>query len=172
MSSLSGKRSQESDGEEKNSTEGGLANSLSRSPKRDNKSYGEETSGLLVSESLRSTPRNHSRSLGQETPDDQGDVESQFSRRQAPYRLSYRSVSTIEETLELIQSKNSREAFCDVKKKFLEIEEKKKLAVWSKKLADIEPERAAGFSTSENPRVEAASKIKNSARIKACIAIC
>ena len=91
-------------------------------------------------------------------PDDQGDVESQFSRRRAPNRLSYRGVSTIAETIELIQGKNPTEALFDVKKKLLEIEEEKKLAVWSKELADIEAERAAGFSTSENLKVEAANK--------------
>ncbi len=69
--------------------------------------------------------------------------DSQFSCRQAPYRPSYRGVSTIAEIIEPIQSKNLREALRDVKKKFFEIEEEKELAAWSKKLADIEAEGAA-----------------------------
>ncbi len=60
--------------------------------------------------------------------------------------------------MRLIQSKSPRKAIRDVKKKFLEIEEEKKLAIWSKKLTDIKAEEAAGFSTSENPRMEAASE--------------
>ena len=97
---------------------------------------------------MRSTPRNHGRSLSLRTPDDQRDVESQFSRRRAPHSLSYWGVSSISKTAEPIQSENPKEALCDVKMKFLEIEEEKELAVWSLKLADIQAERAVGFSTS------------------------
>ena len=89
LSSLLAERSQGLDGEEESLTEGGLVNQLSRGPNRDSESYGEETPGSSVSKSLRSTPRYHSRSRGLGTSDDQGDVESQFSRRQAPYRPSY-----------------------------------------------------------------------------------
>ncbi len=158
LSSLSGERSQGSDGEAKSSSEGGLANQLSRGPNSDSESYGKETPGPSVTESLRSTPRNHSTSLGLGTPDDQGDIESQFSCRRATHRLSYRGVSTIAKTIEPIQSKNPKEAPRKVKKKILEIEKERKLAVRSKKLADNEAERAAYFSTSGNLRVETANK--------------
>ena len=112
--SLSAEPSQGSDGEEESSTEGGLANQLNRGPNKDSQSYGEETPGPSASESLRSTPRNHSRSFGLATSDDQRDVESQLSRRRASHRFSYRGVSTIAETIEPIQSKNPREALRDV----------------------------------------------------------
>ncbi len=158
LSSLSAGPSQWSDGEEEISTGGGLAIKLSRGPNRDSESYGEETPGPSVSESLRSNSRNHSRSLGLATPDDQRDVESQFSHRRASHYLSYRGVSTIAETIEPIQSKNLREALRDVKKKFLEIEEERELTIWSKKLADIEVERAVSFSTSGNLRLETANE--------------
>ncbi len=158
LSSLSAEPSQGSDREEESSTEGGLANQLNRGPNRDNESYGEVTPGSSASESLRSTPRNHSRSLGLAASDDQRDIGSQLSRRRALHRHSYQGVSTIAETIEPIESKNPKETLRDVKKKFLEIEEESELAVWSKKLADIEAERAAGFSTSGNLRVEAANE--------------
>ena len=129
LSSLSAERSQGSDGEAKSSSEGGLANQLSRGPNSDSESYGEETPVPSVTESLRSTPRNHSTSLGLGTPDDQGDVESQFSCKRATHRLFYRGVSTIAKTIEPIHSKNPKEAPRKVKRKVLEIEEERELAV-------------------------------------------
>ena len=61
--------------------------------------------------------------------EDQESGESWFSCRRAPYRLLYRGISTIAETIEPIQSKNLRETLHDVKRKFAEIEKEKELAI-------------------------------------------
>lgn len=45
-----------------------------------------------------------------------------------------------------------------MKRKFVEIEKKKELAIWSKKLADIERERAISFSINGNPEVKTVNK--------------
>lgn len=158
LSSLSAERSQGSDGEEESTTEGGLVNQRSRGSNRDSESYREEPPVPSVPELLRSTPRAYSRSFDLGTPDGQGSGESWFSRRGAPHRLSYRGVSTIAETIDPIQSRNPEEALRDLKKKFSELEKERELAVWSKKLADIEAEKAAGFVTSGDPEGEAANE--------------
>lgn len=64
-------------------------------------------------------------------------------------QLSYWGVSGIAETMPPIQSRNPGQALRDMKKEFSELEEEKELAVWSKKLADMEAEKAAGFFTKE-----------------------
>lgn len=158
LSSLSAERRQGSDGEEGSSTEEDISNQLGEQLNRDSGSYHAETPSSSVPESLRSTPRRHHTSLVPGTPDDQENREGQPSRIGASHQLSYRGVPSIAETMEPIPSRNPGEALHDIKKKFSQLEEEKELAVWSKKLADMEAEKAAGFPTSRNPEVEAADE--------------
>ena len=57
------------------------------------------------------------------------------------------------------ENRSLGQALRDMKTKFADLEEEKELVLWSKKVANIEAEKAAGFSTSRNLEVEVEKEI-------------
>lgn len=146
-----------------NSAKEQIPGQLNRHLSGDIESYRVETPRYLIPKFLSLTLRRQYTSLTPAEIDDNAlnspySLEmrtSQTSYRQASHQLSYRSVSNIAKIREPIQSVTPKQALQDMKKKFAKLEEEKELAVWAKKLADMEAKKAAGFSTSRNPEVKA-----------------
>lgn len=155
---LSAEDSQEFEEEIESSTETETSNQLGRRSNQDSKYYHIETPTFSLPNPACSTPRPEHTSLAPGIPknafSDLAVRGRQINREQVSRRPSYQGVSSMTENSGLTESRCPGQALRDMKKRFAKLKEEKELALWSRKLADTEVEKAAGLFTSRNSEIE------------------
>ena len=170
LSSLSAEPSKVSEGEENSLIEPGPANVPSEGSgderskgTEDIETYREERSDLSTLHSLRSNPRHHTRlgpgALGDQRSGSSITLQRGSSRGQTPRPISRQSASSIAQTIGTIQRQNPGEALRDVRRKLAGLEEERELVMLTRKLSEIEAEKAAGFPTIRiSPEIETSNE--------------
>ena len=186
LSSLSAEPSNGSEGEEDSSIEPVLTNEPSEGSQdgrskgledkrskgledewinglEDDETYREERSGLSTLHSSRSNPRRYTRlgqgALGNPRSGSSITLQRGSSRGQTLRPISRQSASSIAQTIETIQRQNPGEAVRDVRRKLAGLEEERELVLLTRKLSEIETEKAAGFpAMRKSPEIETSNE--------------